>query len=182
MKSSHQNQNHNISTTMVNNSMIFKIFDQAIEHYFEIYVVIIKNKRDDETSAKLLEPWEMRIHFNIPSMSDLGDVDISTIVYREIKKSDIYNICNINTTYDYNNDYAQDAITFIEEPIQFRKYFVNQGFRQRLNLNVDLPQQEQMDEYSLAFKDVKYLDIFVEQLKSLLKDSAQAGVSKEMFI
>jgi hypothetical protein len=161
--------------------MIFKIFDQTIEQFFELHILIIKNNIE-EKNERLLSPWEIHISFNIPSLSDLGFIEISPVVYREIKKSDIYNTVSLDTTYDYENKYCQDVLTFQTEPIQFRKHFINNGYKCRLDLNGDLEHQEQMDEYSIIFKDIKYLDTFVDHFKALLRDSAQGEVTKEMFL
>lgn len=157
--------------------MIFKILDQARDCFFELTVIIVKNQPTAGTRyERLLEPWEMRIYFNIASHTD-DSIDVSAVFYRELKKHDIYNTCSLEMTYDADMMYDKEVITFQHEPVNFAKFLQQSGFRCRMGLNPDFDFQEQMDEYTCTFKDIKYLDTFLDQLKYQLKDSSNAELN-----
>jgi len=162
--------------SIANQSMIFKILDQSLDTCFELMILINKNKGENELNGKytnLIQPWEIRFSLKFPTIGE-DYVDFSATLYREIKKADIFNICELSTVYDYDGDYIEEAITFQHEPLKFKKFFVAAGFKYRLGLHVDHEFQDSVDEYVTLFKDVKYLDTFVEQMKALLRDSAHA--------
>lgn len=158
---------------------IFKIFDQALDQSFELSISVIKNKLITDFDDRLFSPWEIRIYFSIPTMSDLSNVDITAIVYREIKKSDVYNTISLDYGYDHNKVYCAEIITFENEPIAFRKMFQLEGSHYRPNLLGDIENQEKIDEYTFIFKDIKYLDTFIEKMKTCLRDSSQANITLE---
>lgn len=156
---------------------IFKIFDQTLNVDFDVNIIIVRNiflKEDDE---KLLSPYEMRIYFSIPTLDEASLMEISPVVYREIKRHDLYNVCQLETGYDGNGNYCVDIMAFQNDPIAFRKMFVNEGFKVRLGLHGETENQDAVDEYSTSFKDVKYLDALVEKFKACLKDASQAEVT-----
>lgn len=155
-------------------NMIFKILDQAVNTTFSINVCVIKNRFPiNEKYENLLEPWEMRFSLEIVDIGEVFVV-INSFLYREIKKHDIYDICELNTSFDHEEIYREEVLTFKEEPLKFKKFFRNSGYMYR-KLNPEFKDfQESAEEYSFTFKDIKFVDTFVEQMKNLIKDASYA--------
>lgn len=160
----------------------FKILDQCRElTEFEFYVTVTKNKHNERIVNSiiiddLLEPWEMNFSFNIIPKNSEEMIDITSLVYRELKKSDIYNTCELTYSYDYDLQYSKETISFQHEPIKFKKFFQTAGFKTRLGLNPDNNYQEHIDEFMIRFKDIKFLDTLIEQMKQQIKDSSYVNI------